>query len=468
MDDLQSFVRQYSKDYPEQVWNIYEPLPRDYLITATALEAEQLPGSPMLVCHNVEGTNMPVVTNMFSSRARIAHAIGTSEDHLHAHWAAISKSFIPPVEVTHGVSQEVCFLGDEADAGHLPLLTHFQQDAGRYLTSGIIVAKDPDHGWGNLSFARMQLKGPRRFGVSLHSRGHLWDYQRRAEARGEALPVAVVIGAHPAFLIGAASKVGIEVDEYDIVGALLGHPLEVVRCRTVDLCVPADAEIVIEGVIEPNQHEPEGPFGEYTGYSSGRSTQNILTVHAITQRAHPYFLDITPGASQDHLYLGRIQKEVEVLRKLRDVLPNVRAIHYPISGTHYHCYVSIAKQRPGDGRHAALLLLGLDSYVKLVIVVDDDIDVTNQAEVMWALATRMQPNEDAFIIDKMTCNLLDPSAEDGLSSKLAIDATRPLNWEAERCSVPDEVRGRARHLVRAALASRGEGGLAADGLSGRA
>jgi len=454
MDDLQSFLERYGREFPGQVCHIYERVPRDYFVTAAALEGERLPEPPVLIFHNVEGADMPVVTSLFSSRARIAYAMGTTPDQLHSHWSAISRALIPPNEVQEGVSQEVCLLGDEADARNLPVLAHFQQDAGRYITAGVIVAKDPDHGWGNLSFARLQLKGPRRFGVSLHSRGHLWDYHRRAEARGKPLEVAVVIGGHPAFAIGAASRVAIEVDEYDVVGALLGHPLRLVRCRTVDLCVPADAEIVLEGVIEPNLHEPEGPFGEYTGYSSGRSTNNVLTVRAITRRAKPYYLDVTPGHSRDHLYLGRVQKEAEVLRRLRETLPNVRALHYPISGTHYHCYLSIQKLRPGDARHAALLLLGLDPYIKLAIVVDDDIDVTNEAEVMWALATRMQPSKDTFIVGDLPCNVLDPSSENGLSSKLAIDATRPLGWEIERCTIPDDVRESARVMLAKAMAGR--------------
>jgi len=452
MDDLQSFLARYGADYAERIWRIREPVPRDHFVTATALATERMADPPVLIFDQVEGSSLPVVTNLFAARSRIAYATGTTEPELHSHWASISKALIPPVGVESGVCQEICHLGEQADASGLPLMVHFEQDAGRYLTSGVIVARDPDHGWGNLSFARMQLAGPRSFGISLHSRGHLWDYQRRAEARGQDLEVAVVIGMHPAFLIGAASRVALEVDEYDIVGALLGHALQVVPCKTVSLNVPADAEIVLEGVIQANARQPEGPFGEYTGYSTGRSTNNVLSVRAITHRAQPYFLDVCPGASRDHLLLGRVQKEAEVLRKLREVLPNVRAIRYPTSGTHYHCYVSIQKQRPGDGRHAALLVLGLDAYVKLAIVVDDDVDISNEADVMWALATRMQPQEDAFFIDNMTCNVLDPSSKGGLSSKLAIDATRPDGWDAQRTSLPATAINRAAELVRAHLA----------------
>ena len=447
VSDLQNYLRTYEKENPGGVKRVPDEVPRSYFTTAATLEIEKQPDPPVLIFENVQGLDMPVVTGLFSSRARIAHALGTEKTTLHQHWIERSNHLISPVEVEAGVCQEVVRMGEAADAETLPLLTHFEQDAGRYITSGVSVARDPDHGWGNLSFARMQLKGPRRFGISLHSRGHMWDYLRRSEDRGQDLEVAVVIGMHPAFLVGAASRVGIEVDEYDIVGALMGAPLPVVSCKTVDLQVPANAEIVIEGVIKAGLREKEGPFGEYTGYATDRSTQNVFEVRAITHRKNPIFLDVTPGASRDHLFLGRIQKEAEVLRKIRQILPNVTGIHYPTSGTHYHCYVAMKKQRPGDGRHAAILILGLDAYVKFVVVVDDDIDISNEAEVMWALATRMQPAEDISIIDPMTCNVLDPSSENGLSSKLAIDATRPLDWEAQRCTVPDEVIAKVKDLL---------------------
>jgi UbiD family decarboxylase len=253
---------------------------------------------------------------------------------------------------------------------------------------------------------------------------------------------------HPAYLIGAASRVSMEIDETDIVGALMGRPLPIVSCRTIDVCVPAQAEYVLEGKILAHEREDEGPFGEYTGYATSRSTRNVFEVTALTHRRDPWFLDVCPGLSRDHLLLGRVQKEAEVLRRLRQVLPEVKAIYYPISGSHYHCYIAISKQRPGDGRHAALLALGLDAYIKLAIVVDDDIDVTNEEEVMWAVATRMQPAKDAITIEDMTCNVLDPSSKDGLSSKLLLDATRPLQgWEAVRCSVPAAISEQVKRIL---------------------
>src|SRR5581483_6224836 len=147
--------------------------------------------------------------------------------------------------------------------------------------------------------------GPNKFGASLHSRGHIWDHLQRCEARGKNLEVAVVIGCHPAIYIAAAAKVAMEIDELEVAGALMEAPVELVKCKTIDVEVPADAEYVIEGEILAATHEDEGPYGEYTGYSTYRSTRNVFMVKAITHKRVPIFLDIIPGYSSEHLLLSR-------------------------------------------------------------------------------------------------------------------------------------------------------------------
>ena len=447
IDDLQTLLITYERAFPHLVRRFSELVSREYIITATCLEAETQKDPPVLIFENVEGTAWPIVTGLFSNRERIAWALGTNANGLHRKWIEWSSKLIPPVVVGAGFSQEIILEGNDVNVTRLPILKHFKQDAGNYITSGIFVAKDPDTGVGNLSYARMQLKASNKFGISMHSRGHMWDYFRRAELKGKSLEVAVIIGAHPALMIGAASKTAINVDEYDIAGALLGHPVELVHARTVDILVPASAEIILEGIIEAGEREPEGPFGEYTGYASGRSTQNVLTIKAITHRSHPIYLDTTPGYTLDHLNLSGIQREAENLRLIQSLMPNVRSIFYPSSGTHFHCYLSIQKLRPGDARQAGVILLGLDPYVKMVVVVDDDIEISRQDEVLWAMATRMQPQEDMFIIQNLNCNVLDPSSREGLSSKVVIDATMPKDWDIERCTVPEEAIAAARRML---------------------
>jgi 2,5-furandicarboxylate decarboxylase 1 len=257
-------------------------------------------------------------------------------------------------------------------------------------------------------------------------------------ARGRNLEVAIVIGAHPAIYLAAGAKVAMEVDEFDIAGALLGQPVELVKCKTIDIEVPATAEYVIEGEILAGQHEDEGPYGEYTGYSTSRSTRNVFVVKAITQRAKPIFLDIIPGYSMEHLLLGRSAKEAHVFHRLKEMVPNLIAINYPKTGTHFHAYLSLKKSAEGQARHALMLLFGLDPYVKFAVAVDEDINVYDEEQVLWAIATRFQADTDMFVVPKVFCNRLDPSSVDGMSAKLGLDATAPLQWDVERTSLPQE------------------------------
>src|SRR5262249_4342746 len=192
---------------------------------------------------------------------------------LDAEWLAREARRVAPVLRTRGPIHDVVVTGADVDLGRLPIFRHFTEDAGPYVTNGIVVAKDPDTGVRNASFHRLRVKGPARLGTSLHSRRHLWDYQRRAEARGEAVPVSIVIGAHPLFHLGAGLWKGpIDVDEYEVAGGFLGEPLDITPGVTVPVEAPAEAEFVLEGRLLPGIREPEGPFAEFTGYASERST----------------------------------------------------------------------------------------------------------------------------------------------------------------------------------------------------
>ena len=343
---------------------------------------------------------------------------------------------------------EVVWQGADVDLSRLPIPRHFEQDAGPYITGGMLAARDPDTGVGNLAFVRLQVTGPQRLGASLHSRQHTWDYLRRAEKQGQDLAVAIVVGAHPAVMLAGAAKMGIGEDEYDLAGALIGQPLQLVRGCTVDVMVPATAEIVIEGKLLANVHETEGPFGEYTGYVTGRSTHNVIEVSAITMRRDAIFVDVIPGNSAEHLILGRAAKEAWVYKRMREALPFFVDFHYPASGTHFHCFVRVDKSAEGQAQQAGQLLVGLDHYVKLVVVVDNDVDPSDEAAVMWAMATRIQADRDLTILTHCMCNKLDPSSDDGVGAKLLIDATRKPGFEAQPVRLPEDARTLAADLIR--------------------
>ncbi len=436
MVSLREFLRELPED---QILRIAEPIDLDYYPTALVLALEKSRRFPVVYFEQPKGSDVPVVANIFADRDRIARIAGAEPGQFNAAWTRALEHLTPPVTVPSGPIHDRVFLGSQVDASSLPISRHFEQDAGRYIGSGILVCKNPDTGVRNLSFQRLQLKAPNRFGASLHSRGHIWDHLQRAEARGRNLEVAVVIGAHPAIYLAAAATVAMEIDEFEIAGALLGGPVELVKCKTIDVEVPAEAEYVLEGELLAGQHEDEGPYGEYTGYSTSRSTRNVFAVKAITRRAQPIFLDIIPGYSMEHLLLGRSAKEAHVFHRLQEMVPTVKTLTYPKSGTHFHAYLSLRKSAEGQARRALLLLFGLDPYIKFAVAVDEDIDVYNEEEVLWAIATRFQADTDMFVVPKVFCNRLDPSSVDGMSAKLGLDATAPLSWDVERTSLPKDI-----------------------------
>jgi 2,5-furandicarboxylate decarboxylase 1 len=432
-------LRGFLDTLPEhEVLRLADPVELDYRPTALVLELERRGRTPVLWIERPTDGQVPVVANLFADRGRIARMAGTTREGFNDSWLAALERPIPAELVPHGAVQEVVEQGPGMDADRLPISRHFAQDAGRYIGSGYLICRDPDTGVRNLSFQRLQLKGPDRFGVSLHSRGHIWEHWQRARARGRNLEVAVVIGGHPAIHLAAGAKMGMDLDELAVAGALLGRPVPLVQCRSIDVQVPAEAEYVLEGEILADVFEDEGPYGEYTGYSTSRSTRNVFVVRAITHRAAPIWHDIIPGYSAEHLLLGRSGKEAHVFARLREMVPNLVALNFPKSGTHFHAYLSFRKRADGEARHALMLLFGLDPYLKLAIAVDEDVDVFDEQEVLWALATRFQADRDMFVVPDVFCNRLDPSAVNGVSAKMGLDATKPLEWDVERTSLPEE------------------------------
>lgn len=441
-------LRTWLATVPESdVLRIAEPVDLDFNPSALVLELEKAGRAPVVILEQPIGFAGPVVTNVFGCRDRIAAMVGAAPGGFNEAWTRAQGRLTPALVVDSGPVHDVVLEGDAVDAGALPISRHFEKDAGRYIGSGILVCKDPDTGVRNLSYQRLQLKGPRRFGASLHSRGHIWEHLQRAKQLGRNLEVAVVIGVHPVINLAAAAKVAKDVDEFEVAGALLGRPVLLTKCKTIDVEVPAEAEYVIEGEILVDLQEDEGPYGEYTGYSTDRSTRNVFVVKAITSRAKPIFHDIIPGYAAEHLLLGRSAREAHVYLRLKEMVPGLNALNYPKSGTHFHAYMSMKQTAQGQARQALMLLLGLDPYLKLVVAVDDDVNVFDESEVLWALATRFQANKDMFMVPDAFCNRLDPSSHEGVSTKMALDATVPQDWTFERNAVPPPAMDWARRIL---------------------
>ena len=387
-------------------------------------------------------TGAVCVANVFAERERLKRAIRhiTDVEHAAARFTDLQVTDDAPV-------QETVQTGDEVDVLSLPVFRHFAEDAGRYITSGIVLAKDPETGRYNMSFHRMQLKDRNRIGISLHSRGDLYRYFETAKAQGRDLEIAVIIGAHPAYYITGASKIPVTTDDYSWAGAYMDETPQAVRTKTVDLLVPAQAEYCLEGRILADTFEDEGPFGEYTGYSTSRSTRNVFEVTAVTHRRDAIWHDLVPGYAWEHLLLSQFTKEIILLDKLKKEIPEVTALSMPKNGCHFHAYVSMKPRAQGQAKQAAMLLFGLDIYLKMIVVVNEDVDVYNEEEVLWAMATHVQADRDVFIVPQVLCNRLDPSSRDGMSAKMGIDATGFGQAEAERAYVPEEAVREAERLL---------------------
>ncbi len=426
--DLRSFLGDFEAAFPGEVVRVSDPISTRYDVMALVLEYERRKRHPILLFERVEGHDIPIVANVMASRRALAFALGVDESRLATEYSARLKRYITPAVVKDPPFRAQVVTGDAVDLTRLPVPVYYPGDAGPYLTAGMLVARDPDTGVETEGFHRLQVKGPRRMGVSLHSRRRMFEYQRRAEAKGQNLPCAVVIGLHPAVAMGSLSYPPADVGKFDVVGGLFGEPFQVADCTTIDLRVPAYGEIVIEGEILAGVREPEGPFGEFTGYQARRSTQHVFVPKAIGLRDRAMFQSIASGRGADHITTLALIREAEILNALSRVIPNVRAVHVPLSGTSsFTAYVSLEQSRPGEARHAIPIVLGADHYLKLVVIVDEDVDVFDESEVMWAVATRMQADSDLIVIPDSLGAILDPSAsENGLTAKLGIDATRPF------------------------------------------
>ena len=419
--DLTTFLDQVKRDNPQDFLVVSREVDPTFEITAITVKLEQeAKRRPILLFENVKGTKFPVLTNLHAGRSRLAAAIHAKPEEMQRAYLRAMEKPIAPKIVEKAPMKDVILAGDKIDLYKLPQVWHHQDDAGPYITAAISFAKDPNGEAWNCAYNRLMIKSRNTTSIHLTSAKHLWEYQRAAEAREKSLPVAFAIGVHPAIALGCLAIGSIDEDERAIMGGLLGEPLELVKCETSDLLVPAAAEIILEGEILPHERTAEGPFGEFTGYSLGERQREVLHVRAITHRRNAIFQDITVG-HLDHLMLSTTPIEANLYRAVRSMVPSVKAVRVPAPFT---CYVSIEQRTSGQAKNAILAVLGADLYMKRVVIVDHDVDIFNDRQVNWAIATRCQPDRDIAIITNTRGSDLDPSnKEDGHTAKWGVDAT---------------------------------------------
>jgi 2,5-furandicarboxylate decarboxylase 1 len=437
--DLTSYLELIRRKQPEDLLVVSKEVDPAYELTAIVAKLErEARKRPVLLFQNVKGSQFPVLTNLHAGRSRLALAMNVAPQEMQRAYLKAMANPIPPKVVADGPAKEVIVTGERVNLYDLPQIVHHEGDVGPYFTAAISFARHPSEGTWNCAYNRLMVQGASRTSIHLTTAKHLWEFFCAAEAQGQSLPVAFAIGVHPAIALGALAVGSIDEDERGVMGALLGEPLELIKCETSDLLVPAQAELIIEAEILSQTRTAEGPFGEFTGYSLGERQRQILQVKAITHRRGATFEDISVG-HLDHMLLSTVPIEANIYRAVRAMVPSVKTVRVPAPFT---CYVSIEQRTSGQAKNTILAVLGADLYMKRVVVVDHDVDVFNDREVNWAIATRCQPDRDIAVITNTRGSDLDPSTgDDGYTAKWGIDATAKPSLEAyaPRSRVPAEV-----------------------------
>src|SRR5262245_35963583 len=453
---LRSFLDDMRREYPSDVVSIAKTVnPLTYDVTAIVKHLGALKKCPVLIFDNpLDGhgrpTDMKLVMGAENSQKKIQVALGVPREMDRAEMAREclrrEAARIAPLIVNRESApvKEIILRGEQVDLYHLPLMRHHEMDGGPYLDMSS-VAKDRNSGVYNCSYHRMEVKDRNHTGF-LMTLQHMWRIFRAYEEAGEECPVATVIGHHPAYQMGACYAGPYEISEYDIIGGYMQEPLRLVPSETwgEQLLVPADAEIVIEGALLPGKRMVEGPFGEVNGYLGVQGYQQSAhyEVRAITRRRGALHTSIlTPEGDKPWMDLAR---EGAYLRRAREAVPGVQSVC--TSGRHalLNVFIAMKKMSEGDPGRAAAAVLTWD-WAKNIFVFDEDINVYDPTEILWAIATRVQPHRQVSIINEiMRGSLIDPSMVDPRkTSVMIVDATKPLDRPFSPVSkCPDEALAR--------------------------
>lgn len=406
-----------------------------------------------LLFENVKGSTMPVFINGFGSRKRVGLSLGVNSMAEHAQrieelleqappeglleklrmlpkLAEVGKWF--PKKVTSAPCQDVVLQGEDVDLGLLPVLTTWPEDAGPFITFPLCVTQDPESGRRNLGTYRLQIMGPKETGFHSHLHKDARRHLAKAEELGEKIPVAVCIGADPATCFASVVPAPPDLDELLIAGFLRNQPVPLVPCKTVPLEVPATAEIVLEGWVDPSELRREGPFGDHTGFYSLADDYPVFHVECITHRKNPVYHTTLVGRppQEDSWITEGIERLL--LPIVQKTLPEVTDYRMPFEGVaHNLMLIQIKKSYPGHARKVmnAIWGLGQAMFTKVIVVVDEDVNIHDDSEVVWKVLNHIDPQRDLeFTLGPM--ETLDHAAREACyGSKVGIDATR--KWPEE-------------------------------------
>lgn len=401
-----------------------------YLEVAAAMK--RFDGGKAILFDDVAGARMPVLGNFLASRENCEAAFDLDAAAIREFVQQGLGTPIKPKQVKSVPAQEIVYR-DNLDIGALlPVLHHTAEDSGRFITAGLVIAQDPETEIYNASYHRLQLLGGDRVAIKMDFGRHLRAAYERAVAQGRTLPVAICLGADIALQYMAAtmgSQLPEHVDELWVAGGLAGRPLPIAPALTQKLDIPAASEIVIEGEILIDDMVEEGPFGEFVGYLSSVGPCPVLKVSAVTTRANPIYHAIN-GFGRETVMLRKYVLEASLLKTLRAATPIVRDVEMTAGGLHrFHAIIQVEKHSPmhdGWQRNAILAAFGALKDLDQVIVVDEDIDIHDPADVEYALATRMEASSDLILIPGARGHEYVRISKNGIRAKLGIDATVPF------------------------------------------
>jgi 4-hydroxy-3-polyprenylbenzoate decarboxylase len=428
-------------------------------------------GGPALLFENVTGPDgrqygPPVLINAFGSARRMAWALGLDDlDELGLKLAPVLDLVRGPMpkglgqqlktlmdlrplasaapRVGHvGHCQEIVRTGADATLDWLPILKCWPGDGGPFITLPLVISRDPDSGKRNVGMYRMQVFDSKTTGMHWHRHKGGADHYRAGERRKTRLEVAVAIGADPATIYSASAPLPPNLDELLVAGILNGRPLELVRCKTVDLEVPADAELILEGYVDPSERRCEGPFGDHTGYYSLADDYPVFHLTAVTHRRDPIYATIVVGRPvQEDYFLGKATERL-FLPLIQMILPEVVDVNMPAEGVfHNLVIVSIKKQHPGQANKVMYGLWGMGQlmFAKHIVVVDADVDVQDLSEVAWRVTNNIDPRRDVTIVDGPLDALDHAAPLPYVGSKLGVDATRKGPLDGHHREWPEDI-----------------------------
>jgi UbiD family decarboxylase len=381
-----------------------------------------------LYFHNVIGYDVPVVSGIIRSRERATMALGCENfAGIEQKLAAAIANPIPPKRVNGSPTREVTLVGDDVDLFRLPIPMSSIYDGGPMITAGVVIARDPELGF-NSGIYRFIVKEKALTGIDLVTPNNMRLFVQRALARNEPLPISISIGTHPIEITGSGYRAPLGVDEMAIAGGIRGEPVALAPCSTIDVPYIADAEIVLEAEVLPTGWTwPEGRFGEFTRLMGGLHWNPLVRIKAIAMRKDAVYYNL--HMPWENTWLAAPTRYAAIRQALRTAGVQVKDINVTLGGcAFWHAVISIKKQ-PGEGKNALLAALSVMD-LKHVVVVDDDIDVNDPAEVEWAIATRVQGDRDVMIVSNARAKPLDPSLPQGYGvvptgAKVGIDATIP-------------------------------------------